>query len=68
MDATIKVLTLAFGEGDRADALGHNRVVAPLRSCYDQGRVERMNKKFGFGLSGVSDTTVKYSKGKGRKG
>ncbi len=30
--------------------------------------LERMNKKFGFGLSGVSDTTVKYSKGKGRKG
>ncbi len=30
--------------------------------------LERMNKKFGFGLSGVSDTTVKYSKGRGRKG
>lgn len=30
--------------------------------------LERMNKKFGFGLSGVSDTTVKYPKGRGRKG
>ncbi len=30
--------------------------------------LERMNKKFGFGLSGVNDTTVKYSKGRGRKG
>lgn len=30
--------------------------------------LERMNKRLGFGLSGVSDTTVKYSKGKGRKG
>ena len=30
--------------------------------------LERMNKRLGFWLSGVSDTTVKYSKGKGRKG
>ena len=30
--------------------------------------LERMNKKFGFGLSGVNDTTAKYSKGRGRKG
>ena len=30
--------------------------------------LERMNKRLGFGLSGVSDTTVKYSKGRGRKG
>ena len=30
--------------------------------------LERMNKRLGFGLSGVSDTTVKYSKGRGGKG
>ena len=30
--------------------------------------LERMNKRLGFGLSGVSDKTVKYSKGRGRKG